>query len=126
MVSPSALAALGLVVAVAAIGCKPEIGDACKLSTDCSITGDRQCDPSQPDGYCLTFNCEPDTCPDEAMCIEFHPAERPGEERFSRRFCLKGCDKQSDCRRGYRCTYPSERDGRVADGDPKYAGVCMP
>src|SRR5687768_17386078 len=55
----------------AATGCAPEIGDDCTTSIDCSQLGDRLCDTSQPDGYCTIFNCEPDQCPEEAVCIAF-------------------------------------------------------
>ena len=41
-------------------GCSAEIGDDCSNSTDCSSTGDRLCDTTQPGGYCTLFNCEPD------------------------------------------------------------------
>src|SRR5690242_18467125 len=50
---------------IVATGCKPKIGDECKTSTDCSVTGDRLCDITQPSGYCTIFNCEePGSCPD--------------------------------------------------------------
>src|ERR1051325_10082857 len=53
-------------------GCKPKIGDDCKISTDCSAAGDRLCDITAPGGYCTMFNCEPGTCPDdESLCVEF-------------------------------------------------------
>ncbi|HMR78024.1 MAG TPA: hypothetical protein PKD61_23100, partial [Polyangiaceae bacterium] len=52
-------------------GCKPEIGDECSVSTDCSNAGERLCDTTLPGGYCTIFNCEPGTCPDEAGCVAF-------------------------------------------------------
>lgn len=117
----SALIALAL-VGSALVGCKPEIGDSCKVSTDCSTTGDRLCDTSMPDGYCTLFNCDPGTCPGEATCVEFHP----NAERFTRRFCVRGCDKASDCRAGYACVDPKDRDGHIVDGDPSFSTVCLP
>jgi hypothetical protein len=116
------LTAVLLVSAVVAIGCTPEIGDSCSLSTDCSIQGDRLCDTSQPDGYCTIFNCDPGSCPDESMCVSFHP----NSERFARRFCVRRCDKASDCRTGYACVPPAERDGKIIDGDPPSGTVCLP
>lgn len=129
--APSDPRAFAFAVALAVplfVGCKPEIGDSCKLSTDCSITGDRLCDTSQPDGYCTVFNCDPGTCPDEAMCVEFHP----NSERFARRFCVRGCEAPSDCRPGYACAVLSnagidpQRDAKIMEGRPEYSGVCLP
>ena len=54
-----------------ALGCTPSIGDECVTSLDCSQLGDRLCDASQPLGYCTIFNCEPDACPEEAICMGF-------------------------------------------------------
>ncbi len=118
-------AALAL-VGSAALGCKPEVGDSCKVSTDCSITGDRLCDTSMPDGYCTIFNCEAGSCPSESVCVEFHG----GAERFTRRFCVRGCDKVSDCRGGYRCVDPQDPknglDGKIIEGSPEFNTVCLP
>lgn len=117
------LVGLALVAGAALfVGCKPEIGDSCKLSTDCSIQGDRLCDTSQPDGYCTVFNCDPNSCPDEAVCVEFHH----GSDRFARRFCVKHCGKASDCRSGYVCVDPKDRDGQIVDVDPSQTSVCLP
>jgi len=106
------------------VGCKPEVGDSCKLSTDCSILGDRLCDTSQPDGYCTIFNCEPGSCPSESVCVEFHGAS----ERFARRFCVRSCDGHSDCRPGYICLRMPrvDRDARILDPDPDSSNVCLP
>jgi hypothetical protein len=102
------------------VGCRPEIGDECETSVDCSPTGDRLCDITQPGGYCTIFNCEPDTCPDEAACIEYaaQPSTLPecrdphATTRYQRSFCLKKCDDDSDCRdERYVCT-------RIAPGNP--------
>lgn len=126
----SRLFPLAILVAIAALSaCKPEVGDNCKLSTDCSITGDRLCDTSQPDGYCTIFNCEAGGCPSEAICVTFHAtATRFGENRFARRFCVRHCDSASDCRPGYVCTDPTTggRDGRIEEGDPHPNKVCLP
>src|SRR5258705_13828561 len=59
----------GAIAASLAVGCSPKIGDKCSVSTDCSVQGDRLCDPTQPGGYCTVFNCEPDRCPDESVCV---------------------------------------------------------
>jgi len=63
--------ALTMLVAVAAIGCGKEIGDACIVSSDCDPNGQRQCDISQKEGYCTIEGCDFSTCPEEAACIRF-------------------------------------------------------
>jgi hypothetical protein len=99
------LAILGLA------GCKPEIGDSCSLSTDCSASGDRLCDTTQPGGYCTIFNCSAGTCPEEAICVAFGTAisTAPGcfdpqdSARLQRTFCMRKCDSDGDCRSSYDC-----------------------
>jgi hypothetical protein len=130
---------LALLLAVAAVGCKPSIGDKCSVSTDCSQTGDRLCDISAPDGYCTIYNCEPkgsnasSACPDEASCIAFgaDPSSVPGCQNalgstpYQRTFCMKKCDNNNNCRGGYVCEDPQAdpRFGAVdVDGPGK---VCM-
>jgi hypothetical protein len=130
---------IALVWLLAAAGCKPKIGDKCSTSTDCSQTGDRLCDISEPNGYCTIYNCEPKgsnaatSCPDEAACIAFasDPSSVPGCQSalgatpYQRTFCLKRCDNGRDCRDGYTCEDP-EADARFGavdvDGRVK---VCM-
>lgn len=105
---PRTLRSLALLLAVglSAGACKKVIGDGCSASTDCSATGDRQCDLSQVDGYCTLQNCDPNGCPDEALCIGFD-AHAP---RLERRFCMAGCDVDDDCRTPeYRCVHPDAR-----------------
>lgn len=102
---------------VIATGCQPEIGDSCNVSDDCSQQGDRLCDTTQPGGYCTQFNCEPGSCPDEAICVAFtrasleHLACNTGSSGLAgrRTFCLRSCRKQSDCRKGYECGDVGER-----------------
>jgi hypothetical protein len=98
-------------VAVAA-GCKPKIGDDCRISTDCSAAADRLCDITAPGGYCTVYNCEPGTCPeDESLCVEFGGQRSPiakcldkqSPSPYARAFCMQTCDSDSDCRSGYSC-----------------------
>lgn len=123
--------ALGLILA-ALSGCKPEIGDKCLLSTDCSQTGDRLCDTSQPDGYCTVFNCSTNSCPDEAACVAFR-ANVPGcstndrgVARSLRSFCVAACEGNSDCRSDYICDDPRTDPwfGVVMD-DAQNRRVCL-
>jgi hypothetical protein len=128
---------LGLVGSSWLLACQPKIGDDCVGSIDCSQQGDRLCDTSQPDGYCTAFNCQPDNCPEEAVCVgfglELDPAcvqesYDPRFPRFERTFCLLACEEDSDCRDGYRCAPPSDRRAASIDVDNELAGskVCFP
>src|SRR5215217_5318570 len=99
-------------LAAVALGCKPEVGDDCKVSTDCSAAGDRLCDITAPGGYCTVFNCEPNSCPDdEALCVQFGAVRSPicaevpleSPSPYARTFCMATCDDNSDCRSGYVC-----------------------
>ena len=135
---PSAPRTLFWVVGFAAMalaaGCSPKIGDKCTVSTDCSATGDRLCDITEPGGYCTVFNCEPDGCPDDAACINFGttlsnvtqvvngmttiaPActAGQGDSPYQRSFCMASCETDSDCRGGYKCVEPSDVGGVKAD-----------
>lgn len=102
--------AIGLSLLTAA-GCKPQIGDSCEFGTDCSASGDRLCDTTQPGGYCTMFNCDSDSCPDDSVCIGFRArastvaecSDPHGESRFQRSFCMAPCDDDDDCRSGYEC-----------------------
>jgi hypothetical protein len=99
-------------LAAVAAGCKPQIGDDCKVSTDCSAAGDRLCDITAPGGYCTVFNCEPNSCPDdESLCVQFGAVlspvcagqPLPSPSPYARTFCMATCKSNSDCRSGYVC-----------------------
>jgi hypothetical protein len=120
-----------VVLVLAAAGCGQQIGDSCIVSSDCSLDGTRTCDVSQDQGYCTIQGCDYSTCPEEAACIRFFmggftnkPCD-PATEGISTdactldelcslegqcvprsaevRFCMKKCDKATDCRDGYEC-----------------------
>lgn len=112
--------------------CTPSIGDKCRVSTDCSIRGDRVCDPAQPEGYCTVLNCGGNACPDKATCVLFYPSV-PGCGRDDRRlprnarsFCMATCESSDDCRPGYQCADPkaSPYGGLILD-DGQDARVCI-
>lgn len=99
-------------LAAVAAGCKPKIGDDCRISTDCSAAGDRLCDITAPGGYCTVYNCEPGSCPaDESLCVEFGAQRSPiaacidrqSPSPYARAFCMATCSSDSDCRAGYSC-----------------------
>jgi hypothetical protein len=129
------LALLGL----AALGCTPHIGDECTVSTNCSTAGDRLCDITEPGGYCTIFNCEPDSCPDDALCINFGTALSPvdqcyssqGNSPYQRSFCMAACSVDSDCRGGYSCQdlsggpgHPKNEVGAVLADISRTGKVC--
>jgi hypothetical protein len=108
--------ALALLAAPMAAGCTPHIGDKCLVNTDCSISNTRQCDTSQPTGYCTVFNCAPNSCPDNAACVLFQASiagcpldDYSAPSRTGRTFCMQTCNSDSDCRQsdGYRCADPT-------------------
>lgn len=123
----------GSIVAVVAallgvIACQPLIGDPCQTTADCTDGTDRICDATQPGGYCTVFNCEPDTCPEEAACVAFRAAPAAVPEcndtqetaRLQRSFCMKICHKPSDCRLGYVCM---DLNGAAREDNPWAAEV---
>jgi hypothetical protein len=77
---------LVLVAATAVAGCGRNIGDDCTTSTDCSATGDRTCDMSQPGGYCTVEGCDQTSCPDNSTCVRFFP------EQFLSTPCDPACE----------------------------------
>jgi uncharacterized membrane protein YgcG len=105
---------LATVTGALALGCTPKIGDDCSVSTNCSSTGDRLCDVTQPGGYCTTFNCEPGSCPEDSVCVNFGTQLSPiagcapsqANSPYKRSFCMADCGSDSDCRSGYRCLAP--------------------
>lgn len=72
--------------------CSREIGDDCSSNTDCG--SGRICDLSQPGGYCTISPCREDTCPPEAICVEFSPTDS---------YCMRACTISDECRAGYLC-----------------------
>jgi hypothetical protein len=98
-----------------ALGCKVEIGDECTTAADCSQEEPRLCltDVLEgfPGGYCTIFNCEPGSCPAEAVCVGYRTSlsDTPecsgalSDTRLERTFCMRSCSSSSDCRSGYAC-----------------------
>jgi hypothetical protein len=131
----AALLRLGLasLIAFAAAGCLPKIGDGCSSSLDCSQRGERLCDTTQPKGYCTIFGCEPNDCPDNAACVAFNHVVDPAcgtttdgtWPRFERTFCVAPCNQKSDCRAGYDCVEVVSRGGIVIDQGNTRDKVCL-
>ncbi|HJL17849.1 MAG TPA: hypothetical protein RMH99_19445 [Sandaracinaceae bacterium LLY-WYZ-13_1] len=89
------------ILATSAAGCAPSIGDSCNGSLDCSVNGDRTCDRGRPNGACTVYGCEPDTCPDDSVCVRW----RPDPSRLSFTACMRRCEDDGSCRvdEGYHC-----------------------
>ena len=105
--------------------CASEIGDECSTNVDCETDGTRDCDLSQPGGYCTINGCDEKFCPGEAVCIRIFPYQTPGApcsleapcpssdiclpdgycvpRDTERRYCLRKCGSNGDCRGGYVC-----------------------
>jgi hypothetical protein len=124
--------------AAVASGCARKIGDECTTAADCNPNGTRSCDSSQPGGYCTIQGCDQTSCPDEAACIRYFPAQyltKPCDptavpngcaaDEFclpeglcaqlsqELRYCVKTCSSGDDCRGGYECRLAGTR-GSVA------------
>jgi hypothetical protein len=118
-----------LLLGLWSIGCASKIGDSCTSSAKCSYKGDRLCDSTQPDGYCTMFNCQPDGCPDDAMCVAFNETSCENVARSARvlrTFCMAGCDDDGDCRGGYFCKEIGASDPamQITDLNPSKRRVC--
>jgi hypothetical protein len=117
------------------VACKNEIGDDCQADVDCSANMDRNCDRSQPGGYCLEIGCAPDDCPKEAVCVEYTTPCPNGmdleacqliEPNRGRNYCLKHCKKSGDCREKYTCTEPDDLYGTITDLNTSSKKICVP
>ncbi len=97
-------------------GCGKDIGDSCESVNECISTDiDRLCLTQDgegfPGGYCTKFNCGgSNACPEEATCVAYRSTLGGGEcdsntslSRLQRNFCMLRCERDSDCRSGYRC-----------------------
>ena len=119
--------------------CTSEIGDECQYDNECSPSLDRNCDRTQPGGYCLIIGCGPDECPPEAACVEYTTPCPNGEEyegdsqkcwqlksNRTRTYCLKHCKKNSDCRGGYECQKVEKNAAVVIDFKHEREKICVP
>jgi hypothetical protein len=123
-----------------AAACAAEIGDECDYDYDCSPNMERTCDLSQPAGYCLIIGCDPDSCPGEAVCVEFVTPCPEGagdagidqekcdqiEPNRTRDYCLKHCGSNGDCRSDYVCVDVAKLRASVIDLKNSKSKVCVP
>jgi hypothetical protein len=118
-------------------GCQPDIGDSCSVDTECSATGERVCDTTQPGGYCTIFGCDPTNCPaDESICIAFGNvvSTAPGCQNpnrtspYVRNVCMATCNNAGDCRSGYDCVNMAEDNpwgAAVIQRNPRTTRICI-
>ena len=132
---------IATVFAALSTGCATEIGDDCDLDADCSPNMNRNCDRSQPGGYCLIIGCGPDECPQEASCVEFTTPCPTGEGYESsaewdkcgliesnrgRTYCLKHCRSDKSCRGGYKCVEARDLSATIVDFKGDQTSICVP
>ncbi len=99
-----------------AAACTKEIGDGCTTSSECATEDANRICITQllegfPGGYCTIFNCEPNSCPSESVCIGFRTSLANAEQceggsestRLQRSYCMRTCSSDGDCRSGYAC-----------------------
>jgi hypothetical protein len=99
-IAPLALGCVLTFVALAGAGCRREIGDDCQTSVDCDPNGTRNCDLSQPGGYCTIFGCDETSCPSGSTCIRYFP------EQFLTKTCNVSCEDIPACNAGAGCVAP--------------------
>jgi hypothetical protein len=105
--------------------CGKDIGDSCSTNVDCAQNGTRDCDLSQPGGYCTVNGCDEKSCPSGSVCIRIFPYNYSGAtcsadancpsdhlclpeglcvpRASERRYCEKKCGGNGDCRDEYVC-----------------------
>jgi hypothetical protein len=153
MLRPSTVFQLALLLAVAATGCRREIGDECVTAVDCNPNGSRACDATQPGGYCTIQGCDEGSCPEEAVCIRYFPAQfltkpcnpmPPTDPNCDAdeicldgglcaplstelRYCVKSCASVDDCREGYECRLAGTRGSMALTRDHRaVVNFCAP
>jgi hypothetical protein len=132
--------------------CGRKIGDECKTQYDCNEEDDtKTCDISQPGGYCTIDGCDETSCPEEAVCVRFFPAEmfltdrcEPGRtsgcdshelcldsgwcapRASEQRRCLLRCGDGGDCREEYECRQSGALNSKAVTTVPATVGFCAP
>jgi hypothetical protein len=101
--------ALGLAALATAAACSRSIGDECATSVDCSPSGDRSCDLSQPGGYCTVEGCDARSCPEDSVCIRWFP------EKFLTLVCDPKCEDTRDPNVEAECAAKSPQDPKATD-----------
>jgi len=110
-----------VLLALLAPACGKKIGDSCSTNVDCAQDGTRDCDLSQPGGYCTVNGCDEKSCPSEAVCIRIFPYE------VSRPACQLDATQGSNCPVGAgKCLQPDGVCGCTTDSDCTSDSLCVP
>lgn len=132
---------IALILTALCAACAAEIGDDCQMDADCSPNADRNCDNTQPGGYCLIIGCGPDECPSEASCVEFTTPCPTGdgydegaswdkctliESNRGRSYCLRHCSSDGGCRGGYECVDAELLSASIVDFKGNHTKICVP
>jgi hypothetical protein len=105
------------VLALLTPACGKQIGDNCATNVDCQQDGTRDCDLSQPGGYCTVNGCDEKSCPSEAVCIRVFPDE----------VSSTACQLDSDCTQAGAGLCQSDGVcGCKQDLDCTSDGLCVP
>ena len=90
---PMRLGVTIVLLILATLACRPEIGDPCATSIECPEGA--SCDTTTLNGYCLKYDCEYSSCPEGSVCVDF--------PTFTA--CMQHCESSQDCRatEGYVC-----------------------
>jgi hypothetical protein len=93
----------GVLLALGLAGCSgegaAEVGDPCEDGNACAFRTGSACILSWPDGYCTEVGCTLGSCPTGARCVTGIQFADVSYESY----CLSTCDRDGDCRDGYRC-----------------------
>lgn len=108
-----------MVAGLLAPACGKNIGDPCTTNVDCAQDGTRDCDLSQPGGYCTVDGCDEYSCPSESVCIRVFPFPSTGV----------ACTQDTDCATGRFCLaegFCSTTAKCAQDSDCGSDSLCLP
>jgi hypothetical protein len=122
---------------MSAAACGKDIGDPCTTNVDCAQDGTRDCDQSQPGGYCTVNGCDEKSCPEGSICIRIFPYQAEGSTGCDWLTSSEGCpsDQQNCCPADQLCLPEGHCVPRLAerrfcekscgtDGDCRGGYVC--
>jgi hypothetical protein len=109
----TSLLVLGSFACTSSGGHNSLVGETCKTSAECDVTG--ICVTDGPDGLCTLPCIEPGAageCPLGAYC-DRESLTSDSAAKSEMTLCLPSCKADSDCRTGYACNALSSGPGKV-------------